>query len=200
MQVAIVDYAMGNLGSLEAMAARIGHTAVLWRQGGLPPGTDWVILPGVGSLLNAVSELRRRALAGPLEQAYRDQVPILGICLGVQLFFESGEEGGHGLGWLEGTVPKLAAPRTPHMGWNTVALRPGTPLSDAFDREPAFYFVHSYSVLPADPTVIWGETDYGQRFASVIGRGALVGAQFHPELSGVEGRRFIEAFVRGVVA
>ncbi len=200
MQVAIVDYAMGNLGSLQALAARIAQTAVIWRQGELPHGTDWIILPGVGSLVNAVTELHRRGLANPLERAYRDQIPILGICLGVQLFFESGEEGGHGLGWLRGQVPKLAAPKTPHMGWNTVAFRPGTPLADQFASEPAFYFVHSYSVLPADPEVIWGETEYGQRFASVVGQGALVGAQFHPELSGAQGRRFIETFVRRVVA
>ena len=201
MQVAILDYGMGNIGSLEAMAHRLGVDAIRWRQGSLPKGSDWVILPGVGSLLGAIEELSRRDLIGPLNAAYGQEVPILGICLGLQLLFEDGAEGGRGLGWLRGSIPELLVKPTPHMGWNTVRpMRPNTLIGPSTDWSPAYYFVHSYVVQPDLSDVIWGETTYaGQRFVSVVKSGPLVGVQFHPELSGQAGRDFVQAFLKGVV-
>jgi len=203
MHVAIVDYGMGNLGSLEAMAHRLDLEPLLWRQGPLPKGADWVIFPGVGSLLNATHELSQRGLTAPLEQAKQDGVPILGICLGLQLLFESGDEGGRGLGWFEGTVPRLQAARTPHMGWNTVRSTRPNPLLDSNSNpaDPAYYFVHSYVVRPRHADLTLGETTYAnETFTSVVKDRAVVGVQFHPELSGSAGRRFIQSFIRQVVA
>lgn len=200
MQIAIVDYGMGNLGSLDAMAARLGLAAVRWDAGPLPRGTDWVILPGVGSLAHAVQELKARRLIDPLNDAYQREVPILGICLGLQLLFDRGEEGGEGLGWIPGDVPYLGTPVTPHMGWNTVERpRPSPLFPDG--PSPAFYFVHSYYARPATSESVLGTTTYaGVTFASVVGRGHLVGAQFHPELSGTAGREFIRRFQEAVIS
>lgn len=203
MQVAIMDYGMGNLGSLQAMADRLDLDSVLWRQGALPRGSDFVIFPGVGSLENAMRELSKRELLTPLDAARRQAVPILGICLGMQLLFGEGDEGGHGLGWLSGTIPRLSAKRTPHMGWNTVhPVRP-TPLlpSSSEDSQAAYYFVHSYAVRPHDQEVALGETLYeGETFVSVVQAGSLVGVQFHPELSGPAGRGFLQSFLTAVVS
>ena len=202
MRTAIVDYGMGNLGSLEAMAHRLDLESLIWRHGSLPKGADFVIFPGVGSLVNAMAELSQRALLGPLDAAYRQGVPILGICLGMQLLFESGEEGGTGLGWFSGTVPRLTASRTPHMGWNTVRpVRPTSLLAGGPDAsDPAYYFVHTYAVRPADPALVLGATEYeGESFTSVVASGTVVGVQFHPELSGSAGRRFLQAYIEEVV-
>lgn len=199
MQVAIVDYGMGNLGSLQAMAHRLGINPVLWSQGSLPGRSDFVILPGVGSLQHAMTELMARGLLDPLHSAHRQQVPILGICLGLQLLFDQGEEGGQGLGWFAGPIPLLAAKRTPHMGWNTVRSRTPSPYLES-EAHVAYYFVHSYYVRPEDPDIILGETTYeGETFTSVVGQGSLVAAQFHPELSGDAGRRFIQHYIRAVL-
>lgn len=202
MQVAILDYGMGNIGSLEAMARRLGIDPIRWRQGPLPNGSDWVILPGVGSLFNAIEELSFRDLVGPLNAAYRQEVPILGICLGLQLLFEDGAEGGRGLGWLRGSVPPLSGRPTPHMGWNTVrAVRGNSLIGPSSDWSPAYYFVHSYVVQPDLSDVIWGETTYAnQSFVSVVKSGPLVGVQFHPELSGQAGRDFVQGFLKEVVS
>lgn len=198
MQIAIVDYGMGNLGSLEAMAERLGFDAVRWASGRLPAGTDWVILPGVGSLAHAVEELKARRLIEPLNDAFRREVPILGICLGLQLLFDWGEEGGEGLGWIRGDVPYLGTPVTPHMGWNTVETARPSPLF-APGEVSAFYFVHSYYARPFTADAVVGTTTYsGVTFASVVQSGRVVGAQFHPELSGAAGRDFIRRFREAV--
>ncbi len=200
MHVAIVDYGMGNLGSLEAMAHRLHLDPVIWRQGSLPKEADWVIFPGVGSLVHAIDELNRRDLTAPLDRVKRDGIPILGICLGLQLLFHAGDEGGHGLGWYDGTVPRLKASRTPHMGWNTVSPCRPSPFFPP-DVAPAYYFVHSYVVRPAEAHLAIGETEYaGETFTSAIAHNGVVGVQFHPELSGDAGRRFIQTFIREVVS
>jgi glutamine amidotransferase len=185
------------------MAHRLNLEAAVWRRGPLPPDIDWILLPGVGSMQTAMHELAARELLNPLEEAHRQQMPILGICLGLQLFFETGDEGGRGLGWIRGTVPRLQAKRTPHMGWNTVHPRFESPLlaEKRNDVDAAFYFVHSYAVKPEDPQVILAETTYaGETFASIVQESGLVGVQFHPELSGARGREFIQAFVKTVTS
>jgi glutamine amidotransferase len=119
----------------------------------------------------------------------------------MQLLFERGDEGGaQGLGWIPGTVPQLGASITPHMGWNSIRPRQAHPLlGDAADPDLAYYFVHSYYVHPIDDSVVVGETEYGQWFPSLVVQGSVVGAQFHPELSGSAGRRFIQRYIQMVV-
>ncbi|MBX5466449.1 MAG: imidazole glycerol phosphate synthase subunit HisH [Firmicutes bacterium] len=199
MRAVVVDYGMGNLGSLLALLDRLGHEATVWRAGPPPARLDLLILPGVGSMAVAYQQLVARELLDPLGALYRQGVPTLGICLGLQLFFEASEEGnGRGLGWIPGRVVALKARRTPHMGWNTVRTRPH-PLFAGLRPDAAFYFVHSYRVDPRDAQVVLGDTEYeGEWFPSVVSAPPLVGVQFHPELSGPVGRRWLENFWREV--
>lgn len=205
MRVALIDYGIGNLGSLVAAFRRLGLDPAVW-QGGRDieeqsaairsRGVDLVVLPGVGSLRHAAAALQARGLWDLTLEAHQRDIPLLGICLGMQLFFESGEEGGAGLGLLAGTVPRLKAERLPHIGWNTARVPPGRPLPAAFEglALPAwFYFVHTYRVAPQDPDVIQAVTAYGEdtAFPSMVGRHNLVGVQFHPELSGAAGHRLL---------
>lgn len=198
MSVVIVDYGMGNLGSLTALVTRLQMPATIWSRGEPPADIDWVILPGVGSMRHAMDHLDERGLTQPLNRLYRANVPILGICLGMQLFFESSAEGGRGLGWIEGTVVPLQARRTPHMGWNTLITQPH-PLLDTIGPADAFYFVHSYRVAPADDGLVFGRTDYEEPFPSVIIKPPLVGVQFHPELSSQTGRRLLQNYLERVI-
>lgn len=198
MRTAIVDYGMGNLGSLTALLTRLEVSWTIWSGGEPPSDLDFVIFPGVGSMRPALDHLTQRGLAEPLDRLFRHDVPILGICLGLQLFFESSEEGGRGLGWIEGKVVPLAAERTPHMGWNTLMVDRPHPLFDQVGEEDAFYFVHSYRVAPADPRWVYARTDYDEAFPSVIIRPPLVGVQFHPELSSRTGRRLLQNYMEWV--
>ncbi|MCL6562036.1 MAG: imidazole glycerol phosphate synthase subunit HisH [Firmicutes bacterium] len=200
MRALVVDYGMGNLGSLLALLERLHHQGVVWSHGTPPPGYDLVILPGVGSMQAAFDQLHERELLEPLLDLHRREVPILGICLGLQLFFESSEEGnGRGLGFLPGRVVALKANRVPHMGWNTVRFR-AHPLFKGLTPSSAFYFVHSYRVAPEQGEIVYGETEYEQEwFPSVVVAPPLVGVQFHPELSGPVGRQWLDNYFREMV-
>jgi glutamine amidotransferase len=209
VRVAIIDYGIGNLGSLVAAFRRLGLEPEVWRGGSaiaeeqravVERRIDLVVLPGVGSLRHAADALKARGLWDLALEAHARDLPLLGICLGMQLFFQEGEEGGPGLGLLAGSVPRLKAQRLPHIGWNTAELLPGHPLPTAFEglALPAwFYFVHSFRVNPLDPTVIQAVTRYGgegaggEIFPAVVGADNLLGVQFHPELSGAAGHRLL---------
>jgi glutamine amidotransferase len=146
-----------------------------------------------------MDELRRRALLGPLLAGARAGKPYLGICLGMQILFDEGEEFGRhaGMGLLPGRVVRFAAGdlRIPHLGWNEVRLRRRHPVLSAAPGA-FFYFVHSYYVAPSDPGDVVAETDYGGPFASCVGRGSVFGCQFHPEKSQAAGLRLLDAFAR----
>jgi len=197
--IAIIDYQMGNLRSVQKALERVGHPAVITSSAAEIAKADKVILPGVGAFEDAIAELRRRDLVEPIKDAIAADKPFLGICLGLQLLFDvSYENGKHeGLGVLPGEVVRFEVPaelKVPHMGWNALAIRRRPPMLEGVADGTHVYFVHSYYVKPRDPAVIATETDYGMPFCSMIWRGNLVATQFHPEKSQADGLRLLRNF------
>jgi len=198
--IALLDYGMGNRRSVEKALEHVGARAELTGDHDRVLAADGVVVPGVG----AFPEAMRRLSAAGLDELIRARagagVPVLGICLGMQLLFDSSteHEGGAGLGLLPGTVTALDArgAKLPHIGWNEVVLeRPGV-LTEGFGPTAAFYHVHSYVCRPDDPVDVVGAGEYGERFASIVERNNVLGAQFHPEKSSRAGLALLENFVR----
>jgi glutamine amidotransferase len=187
--IAVVDYGMGNRRSVEKALERAGARALITRDHGELEAADGVVIPGVGAFLVAL--IRERAAAG---------TPILGICLGMQLLFERSEElePTDGLGLLEGEVTRLKAGglRIPHIGWNDVEFRHGgSALTQGLPETGcAFYHVHSLTARPGRREDMVGTAEYGERFATIVARGAVMGVQFHPEKSSAHGLRMLENF------
>lgn len=194
--IAIVDLALGNLNSVRWALERVGAEVVVTRSPDVVEAADGIVLPGVGNFAAGAERLRASGLDRVVRRRAEADVPLLGICLGMQLFFEGSEEGGEGLGLLAGRVVLLdtGGRPLPHMGWNTVE-----PREDALPRGEA-YFCHSYAALPADSRVVAAETEYGGRFVSAVRSGRWLGVQFHPEKSGAYGRRILTAFLEEVEA
>jgi len=195
--IALIDYGAGNLRSVENALARLSATATI---AALPEDLSRaraIIFPGVGAAAPAMAALRERGLDQAVMAAIRDGVPFLGICLGMQLLFESSaEDGAACLGLLPGTVERLKTQeKLPHVGWNTLEHVRPHPVLEGTEGE-AFYFVHSYVVVPRDSDVSAGETTHGVPFVSAIAHQGLVGVQFHPERSGSAGLRLLENFLR----
>jgi len=200
--IAIVDYQMGNLGSVQKALEKVGHPATITGDPQQVAAAEKIILPGVGAFRDAIAELRRRELLGPIKEAIEAGKPFLGICLGLQLLFDVSYEDGQyeGLGILPGEVKRFELPhefKVPHMGWNQVRLRRRPPLFDGVDDNRHFYFVHSYYVVPRDESVIAGETDYHRPFCSMVWRDNLVATQFHPEKSQADGLKLLKNFAAG---
>lgn len=200
MRIAVVNYGVGNLYSVTSALRKLGAEASVVRT--LDPGSyDGIVLPGVGNFEAGSRELEASVLKFQLIDAARAGIPILGICLGLQLMFERSEEGpGRGLSLIRGEVLKLRVPmKLPHMGWNTLeVIRPSELLEGVESGEWA-YFVHSYYPSPEDRNLVLCETEYHVRFPSVIGNRNLYGTQFHPEKSGETGRKILRNFVRSCV-
>ncbi len=197
--IAIVDYQMGNLRSVQKGFERVGHQATIVSDPHLLADAEKIVLPGVGAFEDAIAELDRRHLIDPLLAAISDGRPFLGICLGLQLLFDvSYEHGEHkGLGAIAGEVVpfKLERPyKVPHMGWNTLAFRREAPIFNGLNDGVYCYFVHSYYVVPRDESVIAATTEYGQSFCSAIARDNLFATQFHPEKSQAYGLRILQNF------
>jgi glutamine amidotransferase len=194
--IAIADYGMGNRRSLEKALAHVGAESTITADHDEIRAADKVILPGVGAFPEAMRNLRKSGLGDVLRERADAGVPLLGICLGMQLLFESTteHEGAEGLGILPGAVTGLQAPRVPHIGWNLVEFARESALTDGFGDAAAFYHVHSYACRPADERDVVGWTEYGERFASVVERGNVIGAQFHPEKSSRDGLRLLANF------
>ncbi|WP_457619807.1 imidazole glycerol phosphate synthase subunit HisH [Methanopyrus sp.] len=197
--MAIVEYGVGNLNSVFRAVKHLGHEPVVTDDPSELRDADAVILPGVGNFRAAAERLDETGLRDEIRELL-GTVPLLGICLGMQLLMESSEESpeSRGLGVFRGTCVALPdGVKTPHMGWNTVEFR--TVEFREFDGE-MFYFVHSYRVAPEDDVIVLGETEYGERFPSVIGdRGRLIyGTQFHPEKSGPVGLKLLARILEGV--
>ena len=195
--IALIDYGAGNLRSVQNALGRLDATCTIASSPDDVARAEAIIFPGVGAAAPAMAALRGRGLDRAVVDAIRDGVPFLGICLGMQLLFEwSAEDGAACLGVIPGTVERLATPeKLPHVGWNTLdRVRPHRVMEGT--EGEAFYFVHSYVVVPRDPAVTAGETTYGVPFVSAVVREALVGVQFHPERSGTVGLRLLENFLR----
>ncbi len=201
--IVIVDYGMGNLGSIANMLKKIGASSRISAAPDDIAGADKLILPGVGAFDAAMSRINSSGLRSLLEQrVQRDRIPVLGICLGMQLLTESSEEGRlPGLGWISARTlafrNRIAAPlKIPHMGWNTVSTHTTSPLTRDFDRldEPRFYFVHSYFVECGDAGCSILRTSYGVGYDSGVQAGNIFGVQFHPEKSHRFGMKLLENF------
>ncbi len=202
--IAIVDYGMGNGGSIQNMIRRIGGDAVLTSDPAVVAAAEKLILPGVGAFDKAMEHLETLGLLPVLHESVRVRgVPILGICLGMQLFSEGSDEGHRpGLGWIEGRTRRFAfpgptPPRLPHMGWNNITLTQRHPLFEGLEDDARFYFVHTYHVTCESAEDVVASSNYGIPFTSAVARGNVMGTQFHPEKSHRFGlalmRRFVEA-------
>lgn len=197
--IAIIDYQMGNLRSVQKGFERVGHAAAITSDPVILDKASKIVLPGVGAFADAMAELQRRELVGPIHDAIDAGKPFLGICLGLQLLFErSFEDGEHeGLGVLQGEVCRFDVPpeyKVPHMGWNQVSFRRRAPIFTGIADGTHFYFVHSYYVVPKDLTVIDGEADYPDPFCATVWRDNLFATQFHPEKSQANGLHVLQNF------
>lgn len=197
--IAIVDYGSGNLRSVQKAFERLGVEASITADPNTVAAAGRIVLPGVGAFGDAMRALHDRGLVEPIREHLRLDKPFLGICMGLQLLFETGWEGGRhdGLGVLAGDVTRFDLPvglKVPHMGWNTVAWR-GAGCPAGVEDEEHFYFVHSYHVRPRDESVIAAVTDYGGPFCSAVARGRLFATQFHPEKSQAAGMRLLSSFL-----
>ena len=197
--IAIVDYGMGNLRSVQKGFEKVGHEAVVTSDPAVIAAAAKVVLPGVGAFEDAMAEMRRRDLIRPVLAAIESGRPFLGICLGLQMLFDvSYENGRHeGLGLLRGEVVRFQLPpeySVPHMGWNQLSVRRPAPILNGIAEGAHAYFVHSYYVVPQDPGVIATETDYGNPFCSSIWRDNVYATQFHPEKSQADGLRILKNF------
>ncbi len=203
-RVAILDYGMGNLRSVEKALEHLGADPFLASGPGDAGAADAVILPGVGAFPEAMRRIRGAGLDSFLRDWAGAQRPLLGICLGMQLLFDSSTEmgGAGGLGILPGDVTPLDAPglKVPHMGWESVRWeRPGE-VADGIDNGTPFYFVHSFAARPADADVVVATAEWGERFACIVRRERTWGAQFHPEKSSAAGLRLLANFTGAAAA
>lgn len=190
---------MGNLRSVQKALERVGADAQVIKSPQGLEGARGIVLPGVGAFGQAMENLRAEGWVEPLKQKCADGIPFIGICLGMQLLFETSEEMGQfdGLGIVPGKVKRFPdGLKVPQMGWNQIHVRRPSPLLDDVADSSYAFFVHSYYCVPSDPEIILATTDYGIEFASVIGRGNIHGAQFHPEKSQTVGLKILENFTR----
>jgi glutamine amidotransferase len=207
MMIAVVDYGMGNLRSVVKGFEKVGVTAAVTADPAVVRAADAVVLPGVGAFGMAMAHLRDAGLDTAIVDAVHSGKPFLGICLGLQLLFAESEEFGPvaGLGILPGRVVRffpVGAPdgvKIPHMGWNALHYAAPTPVFDGVPEGTHVYFVHSYYVVPDDPSVIAATSELGGfRFTAAVTRGNLFACQFHPEKSSTLGLRMLNNFAARV--
>jgi glutamine amidotransferase len=198
--IAIVDYGMGNRRSVEKALEHVGAPSRLTSERRDLEEADGIVVPGVGAFPAAMRRLRAAGFDDVIRARAEEGAAVLGLCLGMQLLFESSveHEGETGLGLLPGRVVKLDAAglKLPHIGWNMVRWRRSSPLVEGLPEEAAFYHVHSFAPEPEDDDVVLGTGDYGGSFVSFVERGNVFGAQCHPEKSSANGLRVLENFVR----
>ena len=202
--IAILDYGVGNVGSIANLLRKVGSEAVVTGDAAEIARAEKLILPGVGSFDQGMRELRARGFVDLLARRVRGEgVPILGICLGMQLFARASEEGGEpGLGWIDAEVVRFAFPpearrKVPHMGWNTVQPSSSSGADEWFDGTDRFYFVHAYHMACRDESVVVGKTNYGDPFVSAVRQDNVFGVQFHPEKSHRFGMKLLRRFAEG---
>ncbi|MDD3155151.1 MAG: imidazole glycerol phosphate synthase subunit HisH [Victivallaceae bacterium] len=200
--IALIDYDMGNLFSVRKALESVGAEVEILNDAAELANYEACILPGVGNFGEGMEALERKHFKNALRDFARSGKPLLGICLGMQMFLDRSEEapGVEGLGLIRGSVrrfPDGTGEKVPHMGWNEVTFRKTTPLCHTHGTDH-FYFVHSYYVCPDDPADLVGECEYILPFAALIGRDNVLGAQFHPEKSQSAGLALLSDFVKSI--
>jgi len=212
VEIAVVDYGMGNRRSVEKAFEHIGASVTVASDHEQLRAAAGLVVPGVGAFPRGIANLRELGLDELLRERLREGTPVLGICLGMQLAFERSTEqdGTVGLGLLEGEVRKLpragtssgaqagdhGALKLPHIGWNEVSFTSSSPLTEGLPERCAFYHVHSFAPVPARPEDVLGTAVYGAPFASMVAHGGFYGVQFHPEKSSAAGLRLLANFAR----
>ncbi len=196
-RIAILDYGVGNLRSVEKALEHVGATATITREPDRVHGSDGIILPGVGAFPSAMERIGELGLDQLLQERCGAGIPVLGICLGLQLLFESSTElgGASGLGLLSGDVAEMEAPglKIPHIGWAPVRWERESRLTEGIESDTPFYLVHSFAPRP-QPAELLGSAVYGNRFACAVERDNVFGVQFHPEKSSAAGLRLLANF------
>ena len=198
-RIAVVDYGAGNLRSVAKALARSELAPVVTSDPAVVRDSAGVVLPGVGAFRDAANNLRESGLADAVTRSIDDRRPYLGLCFGLQLLFDRGEEHSttEGLGVISGSVkrfPETDGLRVPHIGWNEVRFSGSHPMLEQLPERDFFYFVHSYRGEPEEPSVVVGRTEYGGEFASAVARDGLFAVQFHPEKSQAAGKRLLDAY------
>lgn len=205
-KIVIVDYGMGNPGSIKSMLRHIGFSSVITSSPEVIGHADKIVLPGVGAFDSAMRNIRELGLLQSLNhRVLTDKIPVLGICLGMQILAYSSEEGiMPGLGWISGNVVRfcfdgeMESPKIPHMGWNVVSLSKRSCLFQDMPSDMRFYFVHSYHLVCDNREDVLCATNYGFEFCSAVEHGNIFGTQFHPEKSHRYGMQLLENFVKRV--
>jgi glutamine amidotransferase len=197
--IGLVDYGMGNRRSVEKALEHVGASVLVSSDPDALAAADALVLPGVGAFPKAMERLRALGLDSFLIERAAGGVPLLGICLGMHLFFDRSSElgGAEGLGVIAGSVRLLetGALKSPQIGWNEVRWERGAPILDGLGDGAAFYHVHSFVAVPAEESDVLGSAEYGERFAAVVSHGSLLGVQFHPEKSSHDGLRLLANWV-----
>lgn len=197
MSIAIIDYGVGNLRSVEKAFTSQGIEAVVTSDEKILRSADKLVLPGVGAFKACMDGLKARGFDELVLEAAGAGKPIIGLCVGLQMMFDEGHEFGihKGLGLMPGRVVKFPDKlRVPHIGWNQVEFKRQHKVFTELPSQTFFYFVHSFYVEPSDQTCVLGETDYGMRYASICGQNNIVGVQFHPEKSQTAGLKLLKNF------
>ena len=194
----VVDHGMGNRRSVEKALERVGARVALTADHDALRAADGLVVPGVGAFAAAMRSMRTLGLDELVIERAAQGTPVLGLCLGMQLLFDSSTElgGERGLGLLPGEVVALDAAglKLPHIGWNEVSFMRPSPLLDGLGERAAFYHVHSFVAMPAEESDVLGRGDYGGPFTSIVGRGDVYGVQFHPEKSSAAGLALLANF------
>jgi imidazole glycerol-phosphate synthase subunit HisH len=201
VEIGVVDYGMGNRRSVEKALAHVGARPLVTSEASRLSAAAGLVLPGVGAFPRAMENLTALGLGELLRERVAAGTPVLGICLGMQLAFDSSEElgGAAGLGIVAGSVRALQTGglKLPHIGWNDVSFsQPSAPLLAELPSRCAFYHVHSYAAHPAEREDVLGTAEYGERFTTAVRHGSFYGVQFHPEKSSAAGLRMLQSFVR----
>ncbi|MCX7709816.1 MAG: imidazole glycerol phosphate synthase subunit HisH [Clostridia bacterium] len=202
--IAIIDYGVGNLRSVEKAFHFIGVEAQISSDKEFILNADGVVLPGVGAFADAMESLRKAGMVEVVKEVIAREKPLLGICLGMQLLFEYSEEGGErveGLGLFKGSIKLLPSElnlKVPHMGWNSIQYKRDCLLFNGLPEVPFVYFVHSYYLTAEDKEVVIATTEYGMEFDVAIGNGKVYATQFHPEKSGEIGLTILKNWVNNV--
>jgi imidazole glycerol-phosphate synthase subunit HisH len=199
--IAIIDYGVGNLRSVEKAFAAAGHEALVSDNQTILRQAKGLVLPGVGAFAACMKALSDRGFDELVRERVAQGTPLLGVCVGMQMLFEESDEFGKtaGLGLLRGRVRRFSDELVvPAVGWTQVRQRGRHPVLREIEDGAFFYFVHSYYCEPVDETIVLGETDYGTTYASVVAQGDLCGVQFHPEKSQTVGQKLLSNFARRV--
>lgn len=201
--IAVIDYGVGNLFSVEKALAYLGADVKVTADEAVIKAADKIVLPGVGAFGDCMKNLNATGLVPLLKEQIAAGVPLLGICVGLQILFDGSEESPDvpGLGILPGMVRKIQAPelKIPHIGWNSLAIREPREKRDLFAElgdTPFVYFVHSYHAVPEDRGIITSATVYGEELTASVASGNVQATQFHPEKSGDVGLKILENFIK----